>query len=50
MADNPPLFENPDSGPPKGFGKPSLPKDYDSLSPDRIWGYWIFRETGGCEE
>ena len=33
MAGNPPLFENPDRGPPKGFEKPSLPEDYDSISP-----------------
>ncbi|KAI9673929.1 MAG: Phosphotransferase enzyme [Caeruleum heppii] len=32
MAGHPPLFENPDPGPPKGFEKPSLPEDYDSLS------------------
>ncbi|KAL9104654.1 MAG: hypothetical protein Q9163_000397 [Psora crenata] len=31
-AGNPPLFENPDPGPPKGFEKPSLPENYDSLS------------------
>ncbi len=34
MAGNPPLFENPDPGLPKGFEKPSLPEDYDSLSPE----------------
>ncbi len=34
MAGNPPLFESPDPGPPKGFEKPSLPADYDSLSPE----------------
>ena len=33
-AGNPPLFENPDPEPPKGFEKPSLPEDYDSSSPD----------------
>lgn len=33
MAGNPPLFENPDSEPPKGFEKPSIPADYESLNP-----------------
>ena len=28
-AGNPPLFENTDPEPPKGFEKPSLPEDYD---------------------
>ncbi len=34
MAGNPPLFENPHPGPPKGFEKSSLPESYDSLSPE----------------
>ncbi|OOF93889.1 hypothetical protein ASPCADRAFT_132230 [Aspergillus carbonarius ITEM 5010] len=33
-AGNPPLFRNPDSEPPNGLAKPSLPEDYDSLSPE----------------
>ncbi|GAD95033.1 hypothetical protein CPC735_071470 [Paecilomyces variotii No. 5] len=33
-AGNPPLFENPDSEPPKGLEKPRLPEDYASLSPE----------------
>ncbi|KZF19208.1 hypothetical protein L228DRAFT_224932, partial [Xylona heveae TC161] len=33
-AGNPPLFENPDSGPPKNLEKPSLPEDYASLPPE----------------
>ncbi|KAE8397671.1 hypothetical protein BDV37DRAFT_265137 [Aspergillus pseudonomiae] len=33
-AGNPPLFENPDSEPPKGLEKPSLPENYSSLSPE----------------
>ncbi|KAJ9325398.1 hypothetical protein DTO027B5_4959 [Paecilomyces variotii] len=33
-AGNPPLFENPDSEPPKGLEKPCLPEDYASLSPE----------------
>ncbi len=32
MAGNSPLFENPDPEPSKGFEKPSLPENYDSLS------------------
>jgi len=28
IAGHPPLFENPDPGPPKGFEKPSLPEEY----------------------
>ena len=36
MAGNPPLFENPNPRPPKGFEKPSLPEDYDSLSHEKI--------------
>ncbi|GAB1198021.1 hypothetical protein APSETT444_007327 [Aspergillus pseudonomiae] len=31
---NPPLFENPDSEPPKSLEKPSLPENYSSLSPE----------------
>jgi len=34
MAGHPPLFENPDPRPPKDFESPSLPEEYDSLSPD----------------
>ncbi|KAK2753450.1 Phosphotransferase enzyme [Arachnomyces sp. PD_36] len=33
-AGNPPLFENPDPEPPKGYTKPTLPENYDSLTPD----------------
>lgn len=31
VAGNPPLFDNPDSEPPKDFQKPSLPENYDAL-------------------
>lgn len=33
-AGSPPLFENPDPEPPRGFEKPSLPADYESLDPE----------------
>lgn len=33
-AGNPPLFENPDPEPLKGYTKPTLPENYDSLTPD----------------
>lgn len=33
-AGNPPLFENPDSEPPKDYAKPTLPEDYESLDPN----------------
>ncbi|OBT62476.1 hypothetical protein VE03_07985 [Pseudogymnoascus sp. 23342-1-I1] len=33
-AGNPPLFENPDSTPPKDYAAPTLPENYASLSPD----------------
>ncbi|DAA78686.1 TPA_exp: Uncharacterized protein A8136_2471 [Trichophyton benhamiae CBS 112371] len=32
VAGNPPMFNNPDSEPPKDLEKPSLPPDYDTLS------------------
>ncbi|EFQ99303.1 serine/threonine protein kinase [Nannizzia gypsea CBS 118893] len=32
MAGNPPMFDNPDSEPPKDLKQPSLPPDYDTLS------------------
>ncbi|KMQ44666.1 hypothetical protein HL42_4674 [Trichophyton rubrum] len=32
VAGNPPMFDNPDSEPPKDLEKPSLPPDYDTLS------------------
>ncbi len=45
MACNPPLFENPDPGPPKGFEKPSLPTDYNSLSPEeKIQAVELYRQ------
>lgn len=33
-AGNPPLFENPDSEPPKDYSKPTLPENYELLPPD----------------
>ncbi|KFY97854.1 hypothetical protein V500_01898 [Pseudogymnoascus sp. VKM F-4518 (FW-2643)] len=33
-AGNPPLFENPDSTPPKDYAAPTLPENYASLNPD----------------
>lgn len=32
VAGNPPMFDNPDSEPPKDLKQPSLPPDYDTLS------------------
>ncbi|PGH07903.1 hypothetical protein AJ80_07943 [Polytolypa hystricis UAMH7299] len=32
-AGNPPQFENPDPEPPKGYNKPTLPENYESLEP-----------------
>lgn len=32
-AGNPPLFENPDTEPPKDYTKPALPEDYELLGP-----------------
>lgn len=55
IAGNPPLSENPDSEPPKGLEKPSLPENNESLGPEEkahadelhrrrmlFWLYMIF--------
>lgn len=46
-AGNPPMFENPDPEPPAGLQKPSLPENYESLSPkDKEQAEELFRRRG----